>query len=88
MEPFTILTYLMALLLGVIPTMYGYSKKLGIAMTIVYDLMNVTSEFMRGNADHEFTDAEKIALADAVIKLTKDVDANVDVDAILNYNFK
>jgi hypothetical protein len=48
-------------------------------------MMNITSVYMAGNADHAFTDVEKIALADAIITLAKDVDANVNIDAVLNF---
>lgn len=40
---------------------------------------------MKGDLDHEWTDEEKIDLADKVIVLGKRLDADIDLDAVLNF---
>lgn len=85
MEPLTILTYVLSILVVAIPIFYTYSKKLAYAMTYLYELLNIISSYMKGDLDHEFTDEEKIDLADKVIVLGRRLDADIDLDAVLNY---
>ena len=85
MEIITIVTYILSILVVAIPIFYTYSKKLAYAMTYLYELLNIISSYMKGDIDHEFTDEEKLDLADKVIILGKRLDADVDLDAILNF---
>ena len=85
MEIITILGYIVAMLIAAIPIAYKYSTALARAMTYLYKLLNIISVYMKGNTDHTFTDAEKLALADQVIELGKEIDADPNVDAILNF---
>jgi hypothetical protein len=85
MDPITIVTYALSILVVAIPIFYTYSKKLAYAMTYLYELLNIMSSYMKGDTDHEFTDEEKIDLADKVIVLGKRLDADIDLDAVLNF---
>lgn len=88
MEPLTIIGYIIAALVVVVPVAYNYSRKLGIALEIIYQIMNIVSSYMKGDIDHEFTTEEKLDLADKVIALCKNVDQRVDIDAVLNFFYK
>ena len=85
MDPITIVTYALSILVVAIPIFYTYSKKLAYAMTYLYELLNIMSSYMKGDLDHEWTDEEKIDLADKVIVLGKRLDADIDLDAVLNF---
>lgn len=85
MEPITIVTYILSILVVAIPIFYTYSKKLAYAMTYLYEMLNIMSSYMKGALDHEWTDEEKIDLADKVIVLGKRLDADIDLDAVLNF---
>ena len=85
MEPLTIIGYILSALIVAIPLAYNYSKKLALAMSFVYDLLNIISVYMNGDVDHVWTPEEKIALADAVIPLGIKINDNVSIDAVLNY---
>jgi hypothetical protein len=85
MEPITIIGYILSALIVGIPLVYTYSKKLGLALSFIYEFLNIISSYMNGDLDHEFTDSEKLALADSVIALGKRIDENLDIDAILNF---
>jgi hypothetical protein len=85
MDPLTIVGYIISILIVAVPIAYTYSKKLGLALSIIYELMNVVSSYMNGDIDHVFTDAEKIDLADKVIVVAKRINDNVKIDAVLNY---
>ena len=85
MEIITIVTYALSILVFAIPIFYTYSKKLAYAMTYLYEFLNIISSYMKGDLDHEFTDEEKIDLADKVIVLGKRLDADIDLDAMLNF---
>ena len=85
MEIITIVTYILSILVVAIPIFYTYSKKLAYAMTYLYEFLNIISSYMNGDIDHTFTDEEKLDLADKVITLGKRLDADVDLDAILNF---
>lgn len=85
MDPITIVTYALSILVVAIPIFYTYSKRLAYAMTYLYELLNIMSSYMKGDLDHEWTDEEKIDLADKVIVLGKRLDADIDLDAVLNF---
>ena len=85
MEIITIVTYVLSILVVAIPIFYTYSKKLAYAMTYLYELLNIISSYMHGDLDHEFTDEEKLELADRVIVLGRRLDADIDLDAVLNF---
>ena len=85
MEPITIVTYILSILVVAIPIFYTYSKKLAYAMTYLYEMLNIISSYMKGDTDHEFTVEEKLDLADKVIVLGKRLDADIDLDAVLNF---
>jgi len=85
MEPLTIIGYIAAALVVAIPIAYNYSKKLALALSFIYELLNVVSSFMKGDLDHEFTPEEKIDLADQVIPLCRRIHDNINIDAILNF---
>ncbi len=85
MDPITIVTYALSILVVAIPIFYTYSKKLAYAMTYLYEMLNIMSSYMKGDLDHEWTDEEKIDLADKVIVLGKRLDADIDLDAVLNF---
>lgn len=85
MDPITILSYILSILVVAIPLAYNYSKKLALAMSFIYETLNIISTYMNGDVDHEFTVDEKIALADTVIALGRRIDSCVDIDAVLNY---
>lgn len=85
MDPITIVTYALSILVVAIPIFYTYSKKLAYAMTYLYEMLNIISSYMKGDLDHEFTDEEKLELADRVIVLGRRLDADIDLDAVLNF---
>jgi len=85
MDPITILSYILTVLIVAIPIALNYSRKLALAMSFLYDILNIISTYMRGDIDHEFTPEEKLALADTVIALGIRIHENTGVDAILNY---
>ena len=85
MEIITIVTYILSILVVAIPIFYTYSRKLAYAMTYLYESLNIISSYMKGDLDHEFTDEEKLDLADKVITLGKRLDADIDLDAVLNF---
>ena len=85
MEIITIVTYILSILVVAIPIFYTYSKKLAYAMTYLYELLNIISSYMHGDLDHEFTVEEKLELADRVIVLGRRLDADIDLDAVLNF---
>lgn len=85
MDPITIVTYALSILVVAIPIFYTYSKRLAYAMTYLYELLNIMSSYMKGDTDHEFTVEEKLDLADKVIVLGKRLDADIDLDAVLNF---
>ena len=85
MEPITIVTYILSILVVAIPIFYTYSKKLAYAMTYLYEMLNIISSYMHGDLDHEFTVEEKLELADRVIVLGRRLDADIDLDAVLNF---
>ena len=85
MEIITIVTYILSILVVAIPIFYTYSKKLAYAMTYLYEMLNIISSYMHGDLDHEFTVEEKLELADRVIVLGRRLDADIDLDAVLNF---
>ena len=85
MEPLTVITYVLSILVVAIPIFYTYSKKLAYAMTYLYEMLNIISSYMNGDIDHKWTNEEKLDLADKVIVLGKRLDADIDLDAVLNF---
>lgn len=85
MDPLTIIGYIISILVVAVPLAYTYSKKLGVALSIIYRLMNTVSTFMQGNLDHEWTDTEYAALGKSIVELTTEVHNNTGIDAVLNY---
>ena len=85
MDPITIIGYIIAVLVVVLPTAYAYSRKLGLAMTYIYQLLNIISSYLKGDLDHEWTDDEKLKLADDVITLGHQINNDVNINAVLNF---
>ena len=85
MDPLTIIGYIISILVVAVPIAYTYSKKLGIALSIIYRLMNTVSTFMQGDLDHVWTDTEYATLGKSIVELTTEVHNNTSIDAVLNF---